>query len=449
MTLNIKLSIFLCTLALIAVAQESEIPRSKGKLSGQWRTYYMNTFNEGSFKDFKALATGGKIKYQFEINKNFEVGTALYNSTNLGLQDLTVPDGTTARRSRYEEGLFNRLDLENDAILLLGELYLSYKQQNHEITVGRMKINTTLINPEDGRMIPTLVQGIWYLNKITEKRNFQIGVLNAIAPRSTGRFYTIGESIGTYPVGRNTSGEPSLFEGNTESDYVVIANGNFQLTDKLHLNLANFYVDNISNSIYVKPKIDLTQKLNLEFEWLHQNRVGEGGSEVDSLRYFTSNTSDIMGVRFGYKFRKSKVSISYNRIMSQGQFIFPREWGREDLFSFQKRERSEGSGDNHALVLYFDTAVDLVKNKAELKSIFSLGRHWKPSVLNPVLNKYAIPDYTHINLDIFFNFKKLGGFKPELLLVSKIANGDFPDNPNFIFNKVNLFHVDLILNYNF
>lgn len=84
-----------------------------------------------------------------------------------------------------------------------------------------------------------------------------------------------------------------------------------------------------------------------------------------------------------------------------------------------------------------------------MQSILSIGRHWKPAVLNPVLNKYALPDYTHINLDLFFNLKNAKGFKPELLIVGKIANGTVPDNPNFFFNKVGLFHVDLILNYNF
>jgi len=84
-----------------------------------------------------------------------------------------------------------------------------------------------------------------------------------------------------------------------------------------------------------------------------------------------------------------------------------------------------------------------------MTSIFSLGRHWKPDVTNAELNKYAMPDYTHINFDFFFNFKNWKQFKPELLITSKIANGDFPNNPNFIFNKVDLFHVDFILNYNF
>ncbi len=339
--------------------------------------------------------------------------------------------------------------MENDAIFLLGELYLTYKSKQDEITLGRFKVNTPLINPQDGRMLPTLVQGLWYRNRISKESYVEIGALNRIAPRSTGRFYEIGESIGTYPEGRDSSGGPSQFVGNTISDYVIIANGIAKVADGVTVSFSNFYVDNVSNSFYLKPTVHVTPKVNWELEWLHQNRIGDGGNEVDVLRYFTSNTSDILGTRIGYKFDKSSVSLAYNRILNQGQFSSPREWGREDLFSFQKRERSEGSGDNHALVFYFHNSLSLVKDEADLKSIFSIGRHWKPSVLNPVLNKYAMTDYTHINLDLFFDIKSLKGFKPELLLVGKIANGDFPENPNFIFNKANLFHVDLILNYNF
>lgn len=449
MNLKASLPVIFFGISLLVNAQETETPGVKGKLSGQWRTYYMNTFNEGSLKDFYALATGGKIKYQLSLGKKIELGAAVYNATNLGIQDLTLPDATTGRISRYEEGLFDRLDLENDAIFLLGELYLKYKSKQHQISVGRMKMNTTLINPQDGRMIPTLVQGILYQYKKQNKGSFEIGILNEIAPRSTGRFYEIGESIGTYPVGRNIAGQQSEYVGNTYSDYVVVFRGNSKLTEKLQIHLENFYVDNISNSFYVKPKLNLRPKWELEFEWLHQNRLGEGGNSIDSLRYFTGNTSDIFGIRLGYQKNKSKISLAYNRILPQDQFLSPREWGREDLFSFQKRERSEGVADNHALVFYYNTSLSLVKDKAELRSIFSIGRHWKPSVLNAIQNKYAMPDYTHINLDIFFNFKNMKRLRPELLLVTKIANGDVPDNPNFFFNKTNLFHLDFILNYNF
>jgi hypothetical protein len=439
----------LLLLPFFVFSQESDTLKNKGTFSGQWRTYYMNTFNNGSLKDFAALASGGKLKYQYTFQNKFEIGAALYNSTNLGIQDLTIPDATTGRISRYEEGLFDRLDLENDAIFLLGELYLKFKLPKHEISLGRMKINSPLINPQDGRMIPTLVQGVWYKYKTEMANLFQVGVLNEIAPRSTGAFFGIGESIGTYPVGRNRAGDDGEYFGNTASDFIVLLNTDLKVSDKLEIGIWNTYVDNIANSFYLKPKLALTEKIGLELEWLHQNRLGNGGSEIEAQRYFDQNSADILGIKVDYKWQKSMVSLAYNHILPQGQFLFPREWGREDLFSFQKRERSEGTADNHALVFNYRTNLPIKKDAFNMISIFSVGRHWKPLVSDAELNKYAMPDYTHINLDLFFNFKNWKHLKPELLITSKIANGDVPNNPNFYFNKVDLFHVDFILNYNF
>ncbi|MBQ4914683.1 OprD family outer membrane porin [Maribacter sp. MMG018] len=436
-------------LPCIVFSQASEENVSKGKLSGQWRTYYMTTFNKGGLKDYSAFATGGNIKYHFQLNEKFQFGAALYNSTNLGVQDLTVADVSTGKISRYEEGLFNRLDLSNDAVFLLGELYVKYKLPRHEFTVGRMKINTPLINPEDGRMIPTLVQGVWYKHKVKKDFFFQAGLLNRIAPRSTGKFFTIGESIGTYPVGRNRDGSNNEYANNTDSDFIVLLNANMKVLKAVQMDVWNYYVDNIYNSLYIRPSYSITPKIVVDLEWLHQNRVGNGGNTIESFRYFDQNSSDILGVRLNYKWKKSMISISYDKIMPHGQFISPREWGREDLFSFQKRERSEGSANNDALVLNFKTNFPVWKDQMGLTSILSVGRHWKPEVTNADLNKYAVPDYTHINLDLFFNLKKVKHLKPELLLTSKLANGDIPDNPNFYFNKTDMFHIDLILNYNF
>ncbi len=444
--MRILLVLLIC-LPIFSMAQDTVAVKKKGILSGQWRTYYMMTSNKGELKDFNALATGGKLKYRYDLLENLEIGAALYNATNLGLQDLTIPDATTGRISRYEEGLFDRLDLENDAVFLLGELYAKYHLAQHSFTLGRMKINSPLINPEDGRMIPTLVQGFWYkYNK--QKTSFQFGILNEIAPRSTGEFYGIGESIGTYPVGRNKLGTASQYADNTASDYILMANVDFEVTDDFNVKIWNQYVDNIFNSFYIKPAYKISKSLTLEGEWLHQNKVGDGGSSVDSLRYYNQNTADVLGLKIGYKSKVGLVSLAYNRILPHGQFISPREWGREDLFSFQKRERSEGSADNHALVLNYKKDITISKD-LNLMSILSVGKHWKPDPTNATLNKYAMPDYTHINLDIFFNIKKLRRLKPELLLTSKIGNGDIPDNANLYFNKVDMFHLDLILNYNF
>ncbi|WP_198037230.1 OprD family outer membrane porin [Maribacter hydrothermalis] len=429
------------------MAQDSVDTKKMGTLSGQWRTYYMMTSNKGELKDFNALATGGKLKYQYKLLKNLEIGAAVYNATNLGLQDLTIPDVTTNKLSRYEEGLFDRLDLENDAVFLLGELHVKYRVKNHTFTLGRMKVNSPLINPEDGRMIPTLVQGFWYDHKINNTI-MQLGFLNEIAPRSTGKFYGIGESIGTYPEGRNVYGNTALYSNNTASDYILLANVDFEIADNLTVNVWNQYVENIFNSFYLKPSYKITKSVQLEGEWLHQNKVGNGGSNIDSFRYFNQNSADVLGLKISYKIKAGLVSLGYDRILPHGQFIAPREWGREDLFSFQKRERSEGTADNHALVVNYKKDF-LIHKDLNLNTILSMGKYWKPDVDNAILNKYAMPNYTHVNLDIFFDIKKLKRFRPELLLTAKIGNGDIPDNPNFYFNKVDMFHLDFVLNYNF
>ncbi|CAG2533751.1 OprD family [Maribacter dokdonensis] len=440
--------LFIICLPIFSIAQDSVAVKKKGTLSGQWRTYYMMTSNKGELKDFNALATGGKLKYQYNLLENLEIGGALYNSTNLGLQRLTIPDAATGRISRYEEGLFDRLDLNNDAVFLLGELYGKYTWNHHSFALGRMKINTPLINPEDGRMIPTLVQGFWYWFN-AEKAKFQLGVLNKIAPRSTGEFFDIGESIGTYPVGRNIYGNASAYADNTESDYVLMANAEFKLSKEFSVNVWNQYVDNVFNSIYIKPKLKVSKTISLEGEWLHQNKVGDGGNTIDSLRYYNQNSSDILGLKIGYKSKVGLLSLGYDRILPNGQFLSPREWGREDLFSFQKRERSEGSADNHALVFNYINSSNIIDEELNLKTILSVGKHWKGSVTDATLNKYALPDYTHINLDVFFTIKKLKHLRPELLITSKIANGNIPNNPNLYFNKVDMFHLDIIFNYNF
>ena len=409
----------------------------------------MTTINTGSLTDYTALATGGYLKHPYSFSKRFTLGAALYNTTHIGGMDLTRPDPITGRISRYEAGLFDGLDLANDAVFLLGEAYLSYQLPRHQFRLGRMKLRSPLINPQDGRMIPTLVQGIWYEFQPGGEHRFQMGVLNQIAPRSTGEFFSVGESIGTYPAGRSPDGIPNGYPGETESDYIAIFNAEVKVSGNLRIHLWDYLVENVSNSLYINPRLALSPALQLEGEWLHQDRVGNGGNAVDSLRYFYQRSSDILGVRVSYKKKASRISLAYERILPNGQFLSPREWGREGLFSFQKRERSEGTADNHALVFYYQRRIPIKRDLLEVESIFSAGRHWRPSVLDATANKYAIPDYTHLNLDFFFHFEKLKGLKPELLLTAKIANGDVPDNPNFFFNKVDMFHLSLVLNYNF
>lgn len=431
-------------------AQDNMEKESSDNLSGQWRTFYMNTVNNGELKDFAALATGGYIKYDYKFSWGLNLGGAFYTSLNTNIQDLTEPDPITGKTSRYEEGLFDLNDLGNRWIGLIGELYLGYKFGHNELKLGRMKLKTPFINPEDGRMLPTLVQGLWYRFNSQKGAVYQLGYINRIAPRSTSKFFNIGGSIGLYPVGRDLAGQPSQYREQISSDFILVANANIPINDKLSVDVWEFFVENVFNSLYFNPKYKLDKKWTLEAEWLHQNHVNNGGNTVDSLSYFLDKTADVIGGKISYKIKEwSSVSLAYDRITKDGRFLFPREWGREFLFSFQKRERSEGTAGNHALVAYYNTRTDIPNLKTRINHIWSVGQNWKESTTDPAMNKYAFPSYTHFNADFFFEFEKLKSFRPELLLTYKIANGDYPDNPNFVINKVDMLHINIILNYNF
>jgi hypothetical protein len=431
-----------------ALAQDNEHNEElKGELTGQWRTFYMSTHNKGELKDFYSLATGGKIQYIQPIGKHFSIAGAMYTSYNLGIQDLTIPDPITGGRTRYEGALYDVRDLDDPFLILLGEAYLQVYGEKHDLKIGRMKLNTPLINPTDGWMLPTLEQGIWYEFNPNPNYTFRTGLINATA-RGTDKFYGIGDAIGNFGRGRNLDGSPSGYARNTNSDFVAIGNLDWMPTERVKVELWNFLIDNVSNTFMIKPSFVLDESsTKLSFEWFHQDKVGNGGNEEENLSYFQSNESNVVGTQVEWKAGASTLTLGYDHILKGGRFLFPREWGRETLFTFQRRERSEGSANNHALVITHERSLKW--NENALRTVLSVGHQWKPSISNTRDNKYAIPDYTHLMVDLFYTSDKLKNLKPEFLFVYKFTGQDYTDTPNVIFNKVDMYQLNFIVNYNF
>ena len=428
-------------------AQMDKPEKKKGDLSGQWRNYYMHSFNEGDLQDWYALATGLKLKYTYDFSAKWQIGSAVYSNWNTGISNIEVLDPTTGRESRYVAGNFNIQDRSQRLIAYPGELYLQYKSGKHQLKVGRQGFFSPFMNGQDGRMIPTLFEGAFYKYEENEKVKFQLGAINRIAPRSYDGFENIGRTIGIYPGGRDINGQESRYVGNTTSNFVALVNIDYHWNE-FKVELWDYFVDNIFNVFYLKPTYSLKNSgLSFAVEWLLQNRVGDGGNADAHLRYYQGEKAQIFGFQISHTIPKGKLSLGYDHITGQGRFLFPREWGRDFLFVFQKREKSEGFGDNHALVFYYHQNIEFSDQK--LESILSVGHQWGLNVTDPTLNKYAIPNYMHINLDLLARKAKWKGLQPELLLTYKRGTGDFPGNPVFILNKVNLFLINAIVNYNF
>lgn len=427
-------------------AQTSE-KQFKSKVFGQWRTYYSGTLNQGVLQDFQALATGGKLGIDVTYG-SFVLKVIGYSSINIGIQDLSVTDPITNRLSRYELGLFDVNDPSKRWIGILGEANLGFVSAGHKFQVGRIKLKSPLMNPQDGRMIPTLFQGTWYQFKDKKKLTVQTGVINAIATRSTDRFESLRNTYGLYPSGRNPDGSTSNYRGNVDSDFIWVTNLRKGFGTQVNLDLWNYYVDNVFNTVYSNLTWSIKDSpFEVAAEAVFQRRLADGGNADPSLAYFQSQSAYNFGGQLKYTLDDRQVSIAYNHVPRGGRFLFPREWGREGLFTFQKRERTDGSANNQALLLSYESTFSV--KQFSVKGIYSLGHQWKASVTSPKENKYALPSYQHLNLDWFFSHSAIPSLTPEILVTYKRGIGDFPDNPNFILNKVDLVMLNVIFNYNF
>jgi hypothetical protein len=131
-----------------------------GTFHGHIRSFSMATVNEGELKDFYAQAIGAGIGYETPKFKDFQVGISGFFIYRLA-SNFEHNCRISGSGSRYEIGLFDVMDVENGHDLdRLEDLYLKYNYKNSTITFGKQHINTPFINPQDGRMRPTLVEGV-------------------------------------------------------------------------------------------------------------------------------------------------------------------------------------------------------------------------------------------------------------------------------------------------
>ncbi|MDH5382908.1 MAG: OprD family outer membrane porin [Cyclobacteriaceae bacterium] len=442
--------VLLITISLFSIdlvaqnIQKDSTSKFINNFSGGWRNYFMSTTNKGDLKDFYGLATGGNLNYSQPIKGIITVNLGAFFSVNTNIQDLSIPDPTTGKLSRYEAGLFDVQDLTKTLIPVLGIANITINKNNNELILGRMNLKSPFINSQDGRMIPTFEEGLWYSNSQIKNVKIGSGIFYKIAPRSTSKFFSIGESIGQYPSGRSITGTPSAYTSNTTSRFIVVSNVLLKPTKNYIVHLWNYYTDNIHNTTYLRQTFIPTKKpsFSISAEWLHQEKTGDGGNQDLNLAYYQFERSDLAGIQL----KNKGLTLSYNYIFPHGQFVFPREWGRENIFTFQKRERSEGSAANHGIVISYRKTLKV--KESVFNTEINVGRQFKPATSSPEKNKYALPSYYQTNLDLFYSHNKLPGWKAELLLTYK-KSADNITQPLLLLNKVDLLVTNVIINYTF
>ncbi len=424
----------------------------RGQINGHFRYFFMSTQNEKGLTDYYANAAGGGLRYETANFHGFQFALSGFYIFNIGSSDFTKPDTTTGQYNRYEIGLFDIQDPANKTnIDRLEELNLSYQFKNSHIVFGRQIINTPFINLQDGRMRPTGVEGVWVEVNEIKKTKIEAGWLYAISPRSTTRWYDIDESMGIYPAGLNIDGTKAGYAGHMRSTGVFMVGINHQLSKKIKLQGWNVLTENIFNTAMLQADISmpLKNKSNLfgAVQAIRQDAVNNGGNADPEKTYFEKGKHAFsFGAKAGWKNKNLQASLNYNRITKAGRYLMPREWGRDPFFTFLPRERNEGFGDVHALVIKLN--YNLAAGR--IKTALAAGYFNLPDVKNYKLNKYGLPSYYQINADVRYSFAGfLKGMEAQLLIAGKINNGELYNNKRYSFNKVNMTQYNFVINYHF
>jgi hypothetical protein len=423
-----------------------------GLLSGHIRQFSMATINQHQAPDYYALAIGAGIRYQTAPFHGFQVTLSGYFIQNVASTNLTATDAATGAVNRYEIGLFDIEHPENKANLdRLEELNISYVHKGLTVTYGKQIVKTAFINPQDGRMRPTEVSGLWTVWQPNQKQlTLEAGWLNRIAPRSTFRWYDVDETMGIYPSGVQTNGQRSDYHHNLNSKGILYTSAAWNASKWLTVQANNHLVENIFQTTQLQADVEWKKKT---ISWLaaaqftFQSAVNNGGNADVSKTYFVPGQNvGAFSARLGIKKGRLQSSLNFTRIGKGGRFLMPREWGREPFFTFLQRERNEGLGDVTAWML--KNTYKLPKVRTVLDA--GIGLYQLPHPTDYLHNKYGMPSYGQLNLSVQHEFNGfLKGLYGELLYAYKWNRLSNNSNTKWIINKVNMTNLNLMLNYHF
>ncbi len=423
----------------------------RGTLEGRFRQYNMATINEGTPADYYAVAFGGVLGYASDRWKGLQfkmAGGFTFDLTSSAFEEI---DPVTGGISRYEIGLFDVTDPKNvEDLSYLHEFQLNFvsKSGRHRTVFGKQELNTPFLNPQDGRMHPTLFEGLWQRSRLSRNTEVQGGWLYRVAPRGSSMWYHVEESTHVYPTGRNILGLPSEHGEHQRSLGIFAAHVEHRLAEKVSLAVWDVYVENMFNTVMAQVVAgEKDRGWSLSGMALQQQTVARGTLADAEVAYMPrGEDSRAFSGRLRHVPGKFRWQANYTRITRDGRYLMPREWGRDPFYTFLPRERNEGLGDVHA------TTINLILRdiRPGLRMELDGGAYWLPAITDARLNKYAMPSYAQYVLNTQYQFQ--GGWKGmavQLLYLYKMPLYDQGLTEGQAFNKVDMHHLNLIINYAF
>jgi hypothetical protein len=426
-----------------------------------FRSFYMNTQQEGALIDSHAFAYGGQLGGILQINQNFSLKAVSYLSQRSNLLDQpTALDSQLNKPIRYETSLVDSLHPKQQELALLGEIFLAYQNPHFLVQIGRILPKSALVNPQDGRMLPTFVQGAFSQWQALPTFQLSAAIYDRIAPRNTGGFFEVGSSIGSYPQGVNALGKPNQNLDQLSAQALIIAGLDWQILKQLQYQAQFYQITGLQNTYFQEIQSHLPKDrflISLGIMHLFQQGIASKDTWWISKNHQSQAISLYAGFRINpmknfkinHQFRHTDTSdflfeIAFTQILNQDAFLFPREWGIEPFYTFLRRERSEGMADLKAMMMAIGSSI-FKKIQWRLA-----GAYLKtPSIQDFAINKYGLDDYIQSNVELRYQaddlLKNLSF--DGLFVYKKALSEDITDAQRF--NKLNLYQVNLVMNYRF
>lgn len=422
----------------------------KGEFDFHIKFFFMSTLNQGELLDYSSWALGAGVGYTSPEWMGFEVRFSGFFTFQLFENNIRIPDPITGAGNRYEILLYDMNDLTNTNRLdRLEELFVAYRRNRLKLVLGRQKIITPLLNEQDNRMRPNVFGG---LSATYSAMNYKVtGMwINSVAIRGTVEWYSTEESFGVYPFGRNPFGEPSDYKGNIHSKGIGLIGFQFHKSG-LTAQAWNYFSENVFNITFAQTDYSFglggSPRFNLGLQGFHQFAINDGGNPDSKKAYILPGEKGSgLGSKMGVFWGRHNVSLNFLGINGRGRFLFPREWGRENLYASLSRERYEGSGDMKAMVLKYDLVTPIEGLYAQVGA----GKVNHSDMYTFKTNKYGIPSYYHFSGMLDYKFDDyLKGLNMQLLVINKTAQSRYGLTENLKINRVEMWNLNLIMDYRF
>ena len=441
---------FLPLLSLIftQVAAQEEEKKIVFQPEASFRSFWMQTsYADQSFKSDHALGMTAYLGGKWTVRKNWELHLGYRAFGNVASSPIWENDLLTGQPNRYETGLFDLLQPEDRFFGRLETFSLSYSKPKFGIKLGKMGVQTDWVNAQDGRLSPTVVEGVhvW----VAPSRSWKINVwgINRLNIRGSKDWLPVGQTLGIYPQGRTVAGKAASYFGQTDSKWIGIwelersfaGGGKFKLTQTVAENLFATY-----GSSYELAKVKASGTWSYGLQAGLQHGIGEGGNADESKRYKDPEDLNFsISAKVGWKKGSWELQLSSTQVGGKGRWLSPREWGKDAWYTFIPRERNEGYASVTAVVGYASYRF----NSLPLQLYSFAGLHFLPDPEDVSANKYNFPSYRQLNMGLKYAPSQLKNTELHVLLMNKEALDTNVLAPVQVYNKVGMWHLNVMLNW--